>query len=160
MTTINVKNYEHYVIFEDGVLINCKTEKQDGDILEGWITETGYRRVNLTSNNKSKMFYVHRLLALTFIPNPLGLPEVDHIDRNRLNNSLDNLHWVTALENMNNKSKPKSNTSGELGVFKRRGNWCYARVIHGVKHHKQFATKVEAIIYKKQFLENLNLEYI
>lgn len=55
----------------------------------------------LRIGGKKKMFYVHRLLALTFIPNPDNKPQVNHIDANTANNSLSNLEWVTCKENIN-----------------------------------------------------------
>lgn len=50
-----------------------------------------------------KSFSVHRMLAIFFIPNPENKPEVNHKDKNRLNNSLDNLEWVTKSENERHK---------------------------------------------------------
>ena len=47
----------------------------------------------------------HRILAKHFIPNPDDLPDVDHIDRDRTNNSLENLRWVTRSQNNSNRSK-------------------------------------------------------
>ena len=49
--------------------------------------------------------YIHRLVAEYFIPNPNGYKEVDHIDRNRQNNYVENLRWVTHKENMKNRNK-------------------------------------------------------
>jgi len=57
----------------------------------------GYLEV---SNIHGKTFRVHRLVAKAFIPNPDDKPEVNHLDKNRANNNLDNLEWTTKLENM------------------------------------------------------------
>ena len=46
----------------------------------------------------------HRILARHFIPNPDNLPQVDHIDRNKTNNSIENLRWVSAGENLRNRT--------------------------------------------------------
>jgi len=66
-------------------------------ILKAWVHTTGYWRVSLGRNNHK---YVHRLMALAFLPNPDGLTQVDHIDGNRLNLSIDNLRWVSAKQNI------------------------------------------------------------
>jgi len=59
------------------------------------INKDGYYIVNLSKNGKGKSFYIHRLLALHFIPNPDNLPQVNHKDENKLNNDLNNLEWCT-----------------------------------------------------------------
>jgi len=46
---------------------------------------------------------LHRVVAEAFIPNPLALPEVDHIDHDTHNNKAGNLRWVTHRENCNNR---------------------------------------------------------
>ena len=66
------------------------------------ISKNGYMRVILSDNGKNKTYFVHRLVAAAFIPNPDNLPEIDHIDGNRANNHADNLRWVTVKENQNN----------------------------------------------------------
>ena len=47
----------------------------------------------------------HRLIAATFLPNPLNLPEVDHIDGNKTNNDISNLRWVSRSENCRNRRR-------------------------------------------------------
>ena len=51
-----------------------------------------------------KTWFIHRLVAEAFIPNPLGLRDVDHIDGNKSNNRVENLRWVSHKENCNNPS--------------------------------------------------------
>ena len=66
-------------------------------ILKPWVHTTGYWRVGLGRNNQK---YVHRLMANAFLPNPENLTDVDHIDGDRLNLSLENLRWVSRKANI------------------------------------------------------------
>ena len=59
-----------------------------------------YVCVKLNSRN----YLYHRILERHFIPNPENLPQVDHIDRNKTNNSIENLRWVSAGENLRNRT--------------------------------------------------------
>lgn len=58
-------------------------------------------QVNLSKNGKKYSKSVHRLVAMAFIPNPLNLPEVNHIDENPLNNVVWNLEWCSSEYNHN-----------------------------------------------------------
>lgn len=69
-------------------------------ILRGGIT-SGYKRVLLCTNNIPKGYYIHRLVANAFIPNPNNYPIVNHKDENKLNNCVDNLEWCTQKHNVN-----------------------------------------------------------
>ena len=62
--------------------------------------KNGYMYVSLTFQNKPKCFKVSRLVAKAFIPNPNGYEEVDHINRDKTNNTVTNLEWVTQEENI------------------------------------------------------------
>ena len=68
-----------------------------GKVLIPRKTKTGYLRVQL----KGKDFYIHRLVATTFIDNPLNFPQVNHKDENKKNNNFSNLEWCTKKYNMN-----------------------------------------------------------
>ena len=59
----------------------------------------GYCEISLHKNGQEKRFKVHRLVATAFISNPQHLPEVNHKDGNKLNNSVSNLEWVTSKQN-------------------------------------------------------------
>lgn len=91
----------NYEVSTSGEVRNIKTNK----ILKGTILRNEYRTVQLTINDKPKSKMVHRLVAETFIPNPNNYNIVDHIDRNKHNNNIDNLRWVDSQTNAKNKEK-------------------------------------------------------
>lgn len=68
-------------------------------LLKLTVANNGYQQVTLYKNTKRKKFLVHRLVASAFIPNPNNYPHINHKDENKLNNSVDNLEWCTALYN-------------------------------------------------------------
>lgn len=61
--------------------------------------KAGYLRVALTKNGKTKLVYIHRVVAETYITNPQNKPMVNHIDGVKTNNRVENLEWVTDQEN-------------------------------------------------------------
>ena len=74
-------------------------------LLQTMNKQVQYKQVSLWKENKGTSYYVHRLVAEAFIPNPEGKPEVNHIDGNRQNNHISNLEWVTSGENSLHASK-------------------------------------------------------
>lgn len=64
------------------------------------IGSTGYYMVVLEKNKVKKLWKVHRLIAIHFIPNPNNKPNINHIDANRRNNRIENLEWCTQSENI------------------------------------------------------------
>ena len=58
-----------------------------------------YHGVSLFLDGVGRRFYIHRLVAQAFVPNPSGRPEVNHIDGDKFNNCASNLEWVTRSEN-------------------------------------------------------------
>lgn len=60
----------------------------------------GYRHVELAKDGTRKAFTVHRLVAMTFIPNPNNYQTINHIDEDKTNNTVENLEWCTPSQNM------------------------------------------------------------
>ena len=87
-----------------------------GDYIYKPNTKARYFQISFTINNIRHTHYVHRLVASTFLHNPLLKPEVNHIDLNPHNNAVENLEWCTKQENMNHSKK--------LGRFKVKRKKC------------------------------------
>ena len=86
-------------------------------ILKNTNSKGDYLSVKLKSNNGSiKYTRIHRIVAETFIPNPLNLPQVNHIDMNKQNNRVDNLEWCSHRENI--KKAIELKPSIILGIIK------------------------------------------
>ena len=64
------------------------------------VDANGYFRTNLAKYGVNKTVKVHRVVAEAFVPNPLNLPEVNHIDGNKQNNNVENLEWCSRSENI------------------------------------------------------------
>lgn len=67
----------------------------------------GYLVVHLSKNNIKEQCKVHRLVAIAYIENKHNLPQVNHLDENKLNNMLDNLEWCTSKQNNNHGTRNK-----------------------------------------------------
>lgn len=101
---LNKKLQHEYTIDTLGVITN----ETNGKVLKG---------TSITKNNRyvkahlDKFYPIHRLVAEHFIPNKDKLPQVNHIDGNRNNNSVDNLEWCTAKHNVQHAYKNKLKTN-------------------------------------------------
>lgn len=108
-----------FEISDLGRLRNTATSK----ILKYTINPNGYYACSIKPDGRKGKSYclrIHREIALAFIPNPNNLPQVNHIDGNKLNNTLQNLEWVT--------NKQNAQHAHNLGLR----NSCYKR---GVEHY-------------------------
>ena len=95
-----VKSVDRIITMKNDVYINNKVRFQKGKILQPHISNHGhYLALTLCKNNKRHTKRVHRLVAETFIPNPDNLPEVNHIDGDKFNNTVKNLEWCTDRQN-------------------------------------------------------------
>ena len=67
----------------------------------------GYLRVELCRDGKVKHFLIHRLVAIAFLPNPMGFTEINHKDENKSNNAISNIEWCSAKYNTNYGNRNK-----------------------------------------------------
>lgn len=95
----DIQGWENlYEVSTDGNVRN----KRNGNLIFGDVNNAGYRRIQLYAKNhnpEKERVFIHRLVATHFIPNPNSLPEVNHIDGNKLNNSIENLEWISRMDN-------------------------------------------------------------
>lgn len=80
--------------------LNYNRTKKERILTPGKKTN-GYLYVTLSKNGITKNFYVHKLVAYTFIENPENLPEVNHIDEDKTNNCVSNLEFCDRKYNIN-----------------------------------------------------------
>lgn len=94
----------------------------------------GYKAVHING----KTYYIHRLVAENFVPNPENKKEVNHIDGNKLNNNAENLEWVTPSENI--KHAYKTGLKKFSGLTPRRVA-CYKKLGEYSKKNNIFKEK-------------------
>jgi hypothetical protein len=108
-----IEGYDKYEVSSLGNVRNSKT----GRILKQG-KKGGYCMVGLSSK-LTKSYSVHQLVAKAFIPNPENKPQVNHLDKNGLNNQISNLEWVTNKENSIHRSYGvKQTTNQNLEIYK------------------------------------------
>ena len=108
---------DRYLVNSIGEVFSIRSNRLISQRLDRY----GYPRVNLYEGTKNHTVTVHRLVAKAFVPNPDNLPEVNHIDGVKTNNSADNLEWVSSSENQKHAFKlglQKGNKGEQNGAAK------------------------------------------
>jgi len=153
--------YEKYEISNFGNLRNGEK------IIKGCINGSGYRFFHLKRNNKNKNYRFHCLVAKAFIgERPEGLV-IDHINRNKLDNRVENLRYITQKQNSINSSKYRIDVerdeNGRIirnkGINRRNGSlhilssgtWNVRIMRENIKYTKTFKSKEEAEEYLNCF---------
>ena len=99
-----INGYPYYEVSNFGNVRSYKNRtiiSEKPHLLSPRVDHKGYYFVNLYIDHKMKSIKVHRLVAIAFIPNPNNLPQVNHKDENKLNNSAENLEWCDSKYNVN-----------------------------------------------------------
>ncbi len=87
-----------YMVSDHGRILSFKGKSKL--IISSSITAKGYEYVAIRQKGIYVGYSVHRLVATAFIPNPKRLPQVNHLDGNKLNNHVANLEWCDAYDNV------------------------------------------------------------
>ena len=134
--------YPEYLISRDGECYSKKSNKW----LKHDLNSVGYKRFHVGGKKR----FAHRLVAETYIPNYTELPCIDHMDRNRLNNKVENLRWITYSNNGQNRGVNKNNKLEIKNIsYNTRDNcFTFTKQVLGKKFTKSFKTVEEATDYK------------
>ncbi|CAH6421815.1 HNH endonuclease [uncultured virus] len=92
---VKIDSYQNYCISKNGEIYSIKYKK----ILKPQTNADGYLTIQLREKNIKKDYLIHRLVAQTYIKNPLNKKQVNHINENKKDNSVENLEWSTNGEN-------------------------------------------------------------
>ena len=128
-------------------------------IWKGWTKEikhikgkNGYMMVCLCKDGKQKMFYVHRLLAIAFMPNPENKTDVDHKNGIKDDYRLENLRWLTHKENSNAFRSNPSQIITKGGIHKKRYSWEWSYCMSGKKKYKSMKKLEDLEKYREEKL--------
>ena len=139
---MEVKGFTNYLIYDDGRVWS----KYKKDFMSIKIHKAGYNHLSL----KQKSFYIHRLVAIHYLPNPDNLPEIDHINRDKSDNRLQNLRWSSKMDNAQNKGIYKNNKTGHRGItlMKQTSRWKYTKNVRCYSVQRYFKSKIDALCFK------------
>jgi len=142
-----IPGYPGYVVDKMGCVYGPQQKMMTHQISSG-----GYFIVNCFINKKVKGLRIHRAVALAWIPNPENLPTVDHINRNKQDNRIENLRWA----NHRTQCLNKAHRTGELNekwIYKNGNHYSIQLKINNEKIYAgTFDTLAEAVEERDQIL--------
>ncbi len=109
----DIEGYPCYAVSDQGFVLSKNTMR----LLKGCVDSVGYPCLNIYHNKVRRHVRVHTLVADAFLVNPNDYKYVDHADRDKTNNKVDNLRWCSHSETHRNKGIQINNNSGHKGVF-------------------------------------------
>lgn len=143
-----------YFINKNGEVFSQKRFGAKGGKVKQWKDGPGYWNVRLTINKIPKNYKVHRLLAEAFMPNPKKLPQINHKDGVKENNSLKNLEWCTARENLRHAYekglKLAKASTGEKYIYRDKVNNKWRLIISNPDGSKSRPGRYETMIEAKK----------
>ena len=145
--TKTIKGFPDYEVTSKGEVYSYKNGERK--LLKPAVSGSGYHGLSLSNGKEKKAVQVHRLVAMSFLPNPKKLEIVNHIDGNKTNNALSNLEWNTRKGNAKHwantiapknaaarKEKKENDLSQRLSVLRH----AHSTLTDSSLFHKVFAT--------------------
>jgi len=150
---MNIPNYPNYKIYKNGNIENIKSKR----ILKTQKDKDGYETTKLYLNGKYKRFKIHRLLGLCYLDNPYNKLFIDHINRDKSDNRIENLRWVDKSENNSNRSAYKNSKLKEryITITENRGYTYYLLTMRKDNFIKSFNITKYDLEYVKKIRDNI-----
>ena len=135
---MELEDYPGYLIYPDGRIWSKKTNKY----MTGTPDKDGYHILQLNR----KMYRIHRLVALAYLPNPLSKSQINHKNGIRTDNRLENLHWATPGEN----SHPINKVNEPFGCvfYCKKNGWRHVLKINYKQYTRTLPTEQECKLYQ------------
>ena len=144
---MEIEGFPNYLVYEDGKIWSKKSKKY----LKPGISK-GYYVVCLHNKGKKHMKKVHRLVAMAYIPNPDNKPFIDHINRDRADNRLQNLNWATMSENNINIGVQKNNKLGIKHISKLPSNTYVIQIRRNRNNYSKTCQTLEKAIIQRDLM--------
>ena len=123
---MEIIGFENYLIYPDGQVYTKPRERVKAGFLK-YNINNGYKYVILCNDGKQKTYKIHRLVAEHYITNYENKSFVDHINRDRLDNRVENLRWATKSENERNRTIKNSKKIPYLWINKNGNSFVFSR---------------------------------
>jgi len=151
------KPIEDYTDYSVSNLGNVRSNRKM-KLLKICLDTSGRPFVNIYNKKGRLTRQIARLIAIAFIANPTNLPMIDHINRNVLDNRIENLRWCSSSQNNRNRGKQLGTTSQYKGVSLAQGRWkASIRVNSKLIHLGSFGTELEGAKAYNDFIVAHNL---
>ena len=139
---------DRYEVSDDGLIRNAET----GRVLKQR-DSNGYRTCYITRDGRTSCYMVHRVVAKAFVPMIEGKNVVDHINRDKTDNTVQNLRWTDTSQNNRNRSRFHSKTDGLHNITQNGNKFVVSFMQNRETTRKSFETQEEAITWRDDFIE-------
>ena len=140
---------DRYEVSDDGLIRNTET----GRVLKQR-DSNGYRTCYITRDGRTSCYMVHRVVAKAFVPMIEGKNVVDHINRDKTDNTVQNLRWTDTSQNNRNRARFHSKTDGLHNITQNGNKFVVSFMQNRETTRKSFETQEEAIAWRDDFIQS------